>query len=243
MRGIFADPVFFVLLVLVVGLLVGLQSRALGNGIILLGAIALYLLATPFIAERLYRLTQTDWTGDPVPGNAGAIVVLPAGVIQGAPEYDSDTVDGLSLQRLRYAAKLQRATSLPIMVTGGFPKNASISTGQALRQVLVEDFGVNVAWVEDAARNTEQHAINCAAILRKQAIGSILLVTHAAHMPRTKKAFERAGLNVTAAPTVFAKTYLPFSGRHLLPGTRALFKSWYALHEFVGGVWYRVLHS
>ena len=107
----------------------------------------------------------------------------------------------------------------------------------------VEDFGVNVAWVEDAARNTEQHAINCAAILRNQAIGSILLVTHAAHMPRAKKAFERAGLIVTAAPTVFAKTYLPFSGRHLLPGTRALFKSWYALHEFIGGIWYRVSHG
>ncbi len=144
MRGIFADPVFIVLALLAVGLLVGLHSRALGNSIILLGAVALYLLATPFIADRLYRLAQTDWTSEPVPGDAGAIVVLPAGIIPGAPEYGSDTVDGLSLQRVRYAAKLQRATGLPIMTTGGFPKNSTISTGDVLRQVLVEEPSVRV---------------------------------------------------------------------------------------------------
>ncbi len=240
MRGIFADPVFIVLALLAVGLLVGLHSRALGNSIILFGAVALYLLATPLIADRLYRLAQTDWTSEPVPGDAGAIVVLPAGMIPGAPEYGSDTIDGLSLQRVRYAAKLQRATGLPIMVTGGFPKNSSISMGQALRQVLIEEFGMNVAWVEEAARNTEQHAVNCAAILRQLKIDSILLVTHAAHMPRAQEAFEQAGLTVTPAATVFVETYLPFSGRHLLPGTRALFNSWYALHELVGRLWYRL---
>jgi len=243
MRGIFADPVFLVLLILVVGLFVGMHNRVLGSGIVLLGAITLYLLATPFVADRLYRFTQTDWTTEPTAGDTGAIVVLPAGIISGAPEYGGDTVDGLSLQRVRYAAKLQRATGLPIMVTGGLPKKSTISTGDALRQVLVDEFGVTVAWVENAARNTEQHAVNCAAILRKQEIASILLVTHAAHMPRAQKAFERAGLTVTPAPTVFAETYLPFSGRHLLPGTRALFKSWYALHEIVGGIWYRVSHG
>lgn len=238
MRGVFADPIFFVLVLLATGLLASLYSRALGGVVILLGTLALYLLATPFVADMLYRIAQTDWASEPPAGDAGAIVVLPAGIIPAAPEYGGDTIDGLSLQRVRYAARLQRSTGLPIMVTGGRPRDATVSNGESMRRVLVDDLGARVAWVEDRARNTEQHAVNGAAILRKQSIGSIILVTHAAHMPRAKASFERAGLSVIPAPTDFAESYLPFSARDLVPRSRALVKSWYAFHELLGRVWY-----
>lgn len=239
MRGIFADPVFIVLVILTIGVLIGCSKRVLGRSVVLLGILVLYLLATPFVAERLYQLVQTDWTSESARGDAGAIVVLPAGTIPRAPEYAGDTIDGLTLQRVRFAARLQRTTGLPIMVTGGTAKHASISAAEAMRGVLFDEFDVPVAWIEKTSLNTQQHAENCAPILHKQDIRSVLLVTHAAHMPRARAAFERAGLAVIPAPTVFATTYLPFSVRQLLPRSQALLKSWYALHEFIGGIWYQ----
>ena len=243
MRGFIADPVFLALLLLVAGLLVGLRNRTLGSAVILVGALALYLLATPIVADTLYRLAQIDPKTETPSGQAGAIVVLPAGMLTGAPEYGGDTIDALSLQRVRFAARLQRLTGLPILVSGGLPYGAAITNGEALRRALVEDFGAHVEWVEESARNTEQHAVNSAAILLAQSIDAILLVTHAAHMPRARDSFERAGLSVTPAATVFTTDGKPFSLRYLIPRTRALFKSWYALHELVGRLWYRMAYD
>ena len=239
MRGALADPIFIVLVFLATGLLIGMRKRVFGQTVILLGTLLLYCLATPLVADRLYQLVQTDWTSESVRGDAGAIVVLPAGTVPRAPEYAGDTIDGLTLQRVRFAARLQRATGLPIMVTGGTARLASISAAEAMRRVLIDEFDVPVRWIESASLNTQQHAENCAPILHKQDIRSVLLVTHAAHMPRARAAFERAGLAVIPAPTVFASTYLPFSARQLLPRSQALLKSWYALHEFIGGIWYQ----
>lgn len=243
MRGIFADPIFIVLVILTIGVLIGCSKRILGRSVVLLGILVLYLLATPFVAERLYQLVQTDWTSDTAQGDAGAIVVLPAGTIPRAPEYAGDTIGGLTLQRVRFAARLQRSTGLPILVTGGTARHATISAAEAMRRVLVDEFDVPVAWVEDTSLNTQQHAEHVAPILHQQDIRSILLVSHAAHMPRARDAFERAGLAVIPAPTIFATTYLPFSARQLLPRSQALFKSWYALHEFIGRIWYWISSS
>ena len=199
-----------------------------------------------FLVEPLERLT----TPLRAPGDAGAqaIVVLAAGRVQDAPEYGGrDIPDYIALARVRYGAHLQRRTGLPLLVSGGNGASGidpqaddrAYTKADAMASALREDFGVPVAWVERQSRDTGENAAYSARLLRAGGVGRILLVTDAMHMARARAAFERAGLEVVDAPTMF------FSGqarsvRAWLPSAEGMRRSWYATYELLGIGWYRL---
>jgi uncharacterized SAM-binding protein YcdF (DUF218 family) len=243
MRRIVADPVVLVLLLLLGGLGLTMLRRRLGSALLISGVAALYLLATPFVGARLLRLAEAPLDAAPsaVAQSPQAIVVLSAGAYRQAPEYEGDTVDALTLERIRYGARLHRRTGLPILVTGGRPRNAAQPIAESMRRALVEDFGVPVRWVEGRARTTYENAEQSAAMLQAEGIDTIYLVTHAVHMPRSQEAFERARLSVVPAATVF--TSIDVSLRDLVPRATTLAHSSYALHELIGRLWYRFAYA
>jgi uncharacterized SAM-binding protein YcdF (DUF218 family) len=112
--------------------------------------------------------------------------------------------------------------------------------GQLMKQTLEKDFGVVVRWTEDEARDTFQNARNSQKLLNAESIDTILLVTHAWHMPRAVLSFEAAGLQVIAAPTRFS---FPPELRVISfwPSMGALHNSYYSLHEWLGLAWYWLL--
>ncbi len=172
---------------------------------------------------------------------ARAIVVLGAGSVYGAPEYGgADVPDEVALARLRYAAHLQHATGLPLLVSGGNadPARRMQAKGDGMARALREDFRTPVQWVEDDSADTEQNAQFSARILRAAGIKRILLVTHAMHMPRAIEAFQRAGLDVVPAPTAFYSRGTR-TGLAWLPSAAGLYRTYYASHEWVGMLWYR----
>ena len=57
---------------------------------------------------------------------------------------------------------------------------------QLMKRTLEEDFRVAVRWTEDQAQDTFQNARNSRALLQAEGIETILLVTHAWHMARTR---------------------------------------------------------
>jgi uncharacterized SAM-binding protein YcdF (DUF218 family) len=241
MRTAVADPVVLVLLLLLGGVGLGLFRRRLGGVLLGAGIAALYLLATPLVSERLLRLAEAPQM-PPAFLVPQAIVVLGAGGYEGAPEYRGDTVDATSLERIRYGARLRRQTGLPILVTGA---GRATPVAESMRRALVEDFGVPVRWVETDARTTHENAEKSAAMLRAEGIDTIYLVTHAAHMRRARESFERAGLAVVPAATLFT---VPDSAsrsllRELVPRATALARSSHALREFVGRLWYRLAYA
>lgn len=255
MRTAVADPVVLVLLLLLGGLGLSLFRRRLGGVLLVAGIAALYLLAIPLVSERLLRMAETPSASPPAavaPSGATqapqpslvprAIVVLGAGGYERAPEYQGDTVDAVSLERIRYGARLQRQTGLPILVTGA---GRATPVAESMRRALVEDFGVPVRWVERDARTTHENAEKSAAMLRAEGIDTIYLVTHAVHMRRSRESFERAGLAVVPAATLFTVTD-PASRsvlRELVPRAPTLARSSHALREFVGRLWYRLAYA
>jgi uncharacterized SAM-binding protein YcdF (DUF218 family) len=174
--------------------------------------------------------------------DAQAIVVLGGGRRRQAPEYGNQDVPHPNvLARLRYAARLQRQTGLPMLVSGGRPGGAAESEAVLMERVLREDFQAKVRWTESESDNTAENAIYSAALLRQSKMTHVLLVTDALHMPRSQQIFEQAGLAVTAAPT----NYIGQGALHpadFIPNAGALRDSHYALHEWIGLLWYRMAY-
>ncbi|MDR2260173.1 MAG: YdcF family protein [Azoarcus sp.] len=171
-------------------------------------------------------------------GEAQAIVILGGGRRANAPEYNGDTVNRFTLERLRYGARLARGTGLPVLVSGGAPRGGT-PEAQLMKEALEEDFRIPVRWSERASLDTRQNARNSAALLKTAGIQHIILVTHAAHMKRARGEFESQGLTVTAAPTAWLGSQRDESWP-AMPGPNSSTAGWYALHEWLGLLAYRL---
>lgn len=183
---------------------------------------------TPALSEA--RIEQTD---------AEAIVVLGAGRYLKAPEYGEDSVSRNTLFRLRYAAWLAKRSGLPVIPSGGIPLIAGASEARINGDLLRDEFGVRVDQIEQRSRNTWENARYTAQLMKKLGIERILLVTDAAHMPRALYAFEHNGIQSIPAPTGFVN--IPdqeYSWLDTLPSANAMADSAYALHEYLGLLWY-----
>jgi uncharacterized SAM-binding protein YcdF (DUF218 family) len=177
------------------------------------------------------------------PGLApAAIVVLSGDYRTFAPEYGEATVGAATLMRLRHAAVLHRRTGLPILASGGgTPPDSRPGMGEAMRIALERDFAVPVRWLEGRSRNTLENAIESARMLRGEGIATVMLVTHATHMPRAVRAFAAAGLRTVPAPAGGIGRIGGLSATDLLPGAASLQRSTAALHELAGLAWYEIV--
>ena len=164
------------------------------------------------------------------------IVALGGGRTPLAPEFDGlDVSSPQMLARLRYAARIQRASGLPVLVTGGMPLSGQRPEAELMAESLREDFGVPVRWLEPASKTTAENAELTAAILQPLGVRQIVLVSHASHLPRAVKDFERAGFTVLPAPTEFtpaASNYRVIE--RWTPQSESLSNSRRALHEWLG---------
>ena len=178
---------------------------------------------------------------------ARAIVVLASGYYYNAPEYGGgDTVGEHSLYRIRYGAYLHRKTGLPVLVSGGNPVDKDRpSLAQVMADSLINEFGMaeELVWLEDKSTTSAENAKFSKSYLDEKGIDHALLVTDAWHMPRSVEIFERVGLKVDPAPTVFigmnekGVQYLDF-----LPSAHGYAGTQLALHEMLGRVWYAIRH-
>ena len=236
----FLLPPLNLLLVAGIGLWLWHKRPFIARALLVTAFALLWLLATPFVSDALMR--QLEGAPDAVDTRtqpADAIVVLGGGTYFRAIEYGADTVGERTLARLRYAAKLQRETGKPILVTGGKPLGNAFSEGAQMKAVLQQEFIVPVRWVEGDSDNTAENARLSYARLAPFGIRRIYLVSHAWHLPRAARAFRSAGFEVVPAPTAFTTRYrtdlLTF-----VPNADALRDSRWFMHEVIGMLWYRL---
>lgn len=237
-------PPTSLLCVMALGYLLRRRWPRTGRAMTGLGAVTLLVLSTSagarWLAQPLENMTAPLYSARAT--NAQAIVVLGASSVERAPEYGgADIADPVALVRLQYGAHLQHATGLPLLVTGGLLSSqpGAVPAAVTMARVLRDDFRTPVRWVEPQARDTAQNAMFSARMLNAAGVRRVLLVTHAMHMPRAHEAFVRAGIEVVDAPTAFSSRG-PFALMQLLPSANGLYRSFYATHEWVGLLWYRV---
>ena len=233
-------PPFSLVLLLLIALLLHRAKPRLAMFLILLSATALYVLSTPWMGGVLKKSLEIAAPIDlRAPPQADAIVILAGGKRTHAAEYGGDTLNSFSYERLRYAARLHSATPLPVLVTGGMPGGGVLTEGALMRLALTEEMRIPVRWVEDAALTTWDNARFSAPILKKAGIKRIFLVSHAWHLRRAVPLFEQQGLQVIPAGLDFSDTRID-SPLSLLPSAPGLRDSTYALHEWLGILWYRI---
>lgn len=163
-RGLILPPASL-FVVIAIGLALLRRRPRAGRVIAGTGLALLAFLSTPGGARLLVAPLERMTAPVQAPERAGAqaIVVLAAGRLRRAPEYDGrDIPDYVGLARLRYAAHLQRQTGLPILVSGGSgtsdtdPDARRTSEADSMAAALRDDFGVPVKWLEGSSRDTAE---------------------------------------------------------------------------------------
>ena len=247
LKNLLLPPASLLLLALI-GLLLLWRWRRAGVTLLSLSLLGLWLLSTPVFSGFLLQQLRQQYpplslAAITAGSDAQAIVVLGGGQRDSAGEFDgAPALKALSLERLRYAALLQRDTRLPILVAGGRVYSAAaMSEAQMMAEILQREFGAGEVWQEAGSRTTWENAVNAAKLLRDRGVRRVLLVTHSWHMPRAVWCFHQQGLEVIPAG-------VGYSGQHSeslnpwlewVPSATALADSYYAGHEWLGMRMYR----
>jgi len=238
----FIIPPGGLLLIAFIGLL--LIQGVKGKLLLALSIISLYLMSTSYVSnllisplESIPALTPTQIVGS----EAQAILVLCGGRTRNAPEQGGrDTVNAITLERLRYAARIARLTGLPVIPNGGNPRSDGPSESALATEVLQHEFDVRALVLEEESRTTWENARIIGPLLQQRGIQNVFLVTHAWHLPRALEVFSQTQLNIVPAPTAFAGGDTEVDIRDWLPSARALQVSAWAIHEYIGRSWYQL---
>ncbi|MEZ1317366.1 YdcF family protein [Pseudomonas fluorescens] len=212
-----------------------------------LGFGGLWLMSLPVVVqwsaeaiERIPPLARDEWAT--LGQRADAIVVLGAGRERGDPAWVTDQPTGNALERMRFAARLAKASGLPVLTSGGLHYGTPPSEARLMADSLLNDFGVTVRWQEERSRTTWENAQFSAETLLPQGVKRVVVVTQAWHMPRSVWSFERAGFDVVAAPVGFwgVDNARPLGG--WMPEFKSMWQSGQLLNEAVGQVGYSLFY-
>ena len=232
-------PTGFVTLI-IIGLLLRGRWHRFGRRLTWAATIGLVLLSLPIVSNAALRALETGLpTTPPAEHPPQAIIVLGAEVLSDRKDPFGARAGLLTLNRLRTAAALQRSTGLPVLVTGGITERDTPAVGLVMQHTLQTDFQIPVRWAEARSLDTRENALFSADILRAEGINSVYVVTNAWHMKRALVAFETTGLTITAAPTPAEGMTEP-DLHAFLPHAAAWQTAYFALHEWIGLIWYRL---
>lgn len=139
-------------------------------------------------------------------------------------------VPGGNRDRVHEAARLHRASGLPILLAGRGTGDAPYEAeSEKMAWMLRTQYGIEARWVETRSVHTYDNAVESWCLLSPHGIRRIVLVTHADHMVRAHSAFAVTGFSVVRAPLpvppeprLAAADFVP-SRRGVRAGARALF--------------------
>lgn len=226
------------ILLLIVALCVMKTARWLSIALTAASIVILSIFSLPIVAQGLYESLNShaalELDNSELP-KASAIVVLGHGRTRVAPELGNiNTVDAITLERLRYAAFLHKKLELPVLISGG--RDAFTASPEAVlaNHVMAEEFNVAPRWLETQGVSLEEKVARSAELLLAQDVKSILLVAHHKDMDRALKAFQPFAISVEAAPINIASPLEPLeSVSRWTPSATALQVSQQALLQHI----------
>lgn len=212
------------------------EAKRLRNACFITGFLVITLFSLHPIAYQLINPLQSQYKPLlTIPTPVTRVVVLGGG-ISGGKNYPANlTLGSASLSRLvegiRLFKLIQKNNPHAELVLSGGRVYQSPAVAGTMRNTAVM-LGVppqNIS-IEDGSLDTGDEAV----FLQKTLLDEpFILVTSAYHMPRAMRLFEAEGMHPIAAPTEFLGTGLSFFTAYF-PGSRNLFISDVAIHEYLG---------
>lgn len=252
-------PPIPMLLLILAGTRLVLRRRLIGWTLVGLGVLLIGVLSMRGTAILL----RDQWIAPPPPlsdsavaalrrdalaGRSTAILVLGGGRRSFAPEFGTSDLETSSLERLRYGVWLARQTGAPLAFSGGLGWESggrSIGTSteaEVAARVARAEFGMPLRWQEADSRDTRENAILSLRVLRAAGVTSVVIVTHAWHMPRALHHFQsqvdtaHAGrMQVVAAPMGFVTLTHRFI-TDWMPSGDGMLENRRVLREFLAGL-------
>ncbi len=239
------EPLFWVLLFLLSGLLLLQRRPRLGRRLSWLALIVLALSGWTSAPEAMLRTLESRYPASPSldPQRFVGVVVLGGGLSHSDlwTTYKQVALNEQAERMTEAVGLLRRYPHLRLLFTGGDASVAADGISEAQRaRMFFDAMGVDAtrASYEARSRNTYENARFSAAVQGIDHQQPWLLLTSAFHMPRAMGVFVRAGWNATPWPVDYRTTppdsWFDFS---LHDGPRL----WeLALHEWLGFIAYRV---
>ena len=160
-----------------------------------------------------------------------AVVVLGGGEVKNAPNLPTSAS---GTKRILYGLMLAYKSELPLIISGKEDESARATISQIIRSFDLpfkesETPKPMHYTIEGMSHDTFQNASYSTVLAPKY----IYLVTSAFHMPRSYYLFRHFGFEITPAPTDYMGRS-EYELLDLLPSQAAFFKTYWALHEYLG---------
>jgi uncharacterized SAM-binding protein YcdF (DUF218 family) len=236
--GFLAVPTVFISLCLV-GSVMAVAGWRGGVALTLASSACLFVAATPAFSSFLLQCVEAQLPRDVDLRQAQAIVVLGGDVQLGNGRDVPTRLGGWSEERLIFAAAAYHRLHLPVAVSGGPISGMHDSIAGLMKSTLESEFDVPVKWTEDRSGSTWENAVDTAQLLRPAGVTTVVLVSQAWHLPRAIWAFQQAGLKALPWVVRDAPPQMYHWG-DFVPRYDGLGRSFGALHELIGGVYYRL---
>lgn len=212
------------------------QRYRLALVLLALGAAWLWLCATPAMAIRLRETMERGHPPQEASAypKADAIVVLGGGVVPHSG-FDWNADDSYSLTtRIGFGLQLFRDARASVVLLSGDDQAPRMA-----RVLQQQGVPLDAMRTEHASMNTHENAMFSAAMLKREKLTRILLVTSTTHMRRAAAAFAKQGLDVIPAPA-YDPDRPSWQAHPWRPTRSALRLSGRCLREYVGLWWYRM---
>lgn len=234
-------PLPITLILLIVGFIILLWTRARKRGIIFVsvGLLVLILFSINPVASNLILALEKQYQPlQTMPTGVKYIVVLGGGN-GGSKKYPPNTqLSSASLSRLIEAIRLYRQNPNSILVLSGgrvfgSRANATIMNNTAVALGIQRDR----MKIEVGSQDTIEEAKHLKPLIKDQ---KFILVTSAYHMPRAVEIFKKKGMQPIPAPTQFLSKHYQYSIKYYFPSVVNLIHSDIALHEYMGIAWLKI---
>ena len=228
--------------IIIVFLLIGLIVRK--NIFIWLALILFYLFSTPFISDEIFQYVEKGQTIKDVKSvpNADAIVVL-GGMFNYVKTESGGKNEWSDPDRFYGGIALYKASKAnQLIFTGAKMPWSEINQeteGESLKRYAIE-MGVpdSAIKISGLVTTTGDESNEVKKLIPNAK--SIILVTSAYHVPRSKSLFERKGFNVVAFPVDSKVSFEATTILDYLPEANSFKQSETAIRELIGRLFYMV---
>jgi len=217
------------------------KKERMGKILLTFGVLLLALLSYDAVSSRLISPLECRYPAASLSEARGAkwIAVLGAGVRAEKGRPAASQLSESSLARLVEGIRLQRhLPGCKLILSGGAvfqPEAEAVLMAGAARDLGVSEKDIVL---DSASRDTEEQAGRIRDIVGRD---KFILVTSAAHMPRSMALFKKEHLTPVPAPVgVCTRNRQTLSPDDFYPAAEGLLKSEKAFHEYLGVVWAKI---